>query len=551
MPREQSPSPELSETGGFSSGEILPPLVLAQFLASYANSSANVAIGDITQDLGAAVTQFQMAITFFTLIMAALMITGSKLTDIWGRKLTFRLGIAVYALGSLVATLATSMGLMYLGFSLLQGIGSALMIPPIYILITVSFGDLRSRAQAFGLVGAMAGLGASSGPLVGGLLATVISWRAIFASQVLLALVILYLSRRVRRVGMAGPKPALDILGAVLSAAGMALIVFGFLLAADYGWFRARQEFTVGGAVVVEQGGISPVWLFVGAGFVVLLAFFWHIRARERRGAEPLVSTRVLANRTANLGMVTQGVQWFMLIGVSFIVPVFLQVAREQSPIDTGLMLTPSTVGILLASWAAGRLASTYSQRALLLWGFVVAIAGVVLMLLLGGEGAGGWSLAPGLLVFGLGAGVITTSSVNVVQSSMPEEDQGELSGLSRSVSNLGSSLGTAVAGAILISTLITGVITLTQQSEVLPPEAKDRIAVALEEDVSTLSDTQVREALQGQPRAVVDEVVRINAEARDRALGLALLSLGLIGFLGLWASVLLPSNPTPSAPTE
>src|ERR1043165_8832365 len=128
-------TPAASTTIDSAGKAILPALALAQFLASYANTSLNVSISNITKDLGTTVTAVQTSITLFTLVMATLMITGSKLTDIWGRKRTFLWGIGVFATGSAIAAVATGMGFLYVGYSLLQGIGSALLIPPIYILI--------------------------------------------------------------------------------------------------------------------------------------------------------------------------------------------------------------------------------------------------------------------------------------------------------------------------------------------------------------------------------------------------------------------------------
>jgi MFS family permease len=544
-PRRDDPptSAEAAPTVGAIGRAILPALALAQFLASYANTSLNVSISAITHDLGTTVTAVQTAITLFTLVMAALMMTGSKLTDIWGRKRTFLLGIGVFATGSAIAALASGMGFIFVGYSLLQGLGSALLIPPIYILVTVSIDDIRARAAAFGLVGGAGGLGGAAGPVIGGLITTAISWRATFASQILLAVVIVVLSRRILDVPVSGPKPALDVLGAVLSAVGMGLIVIGLLFAADYGWLHARQDFTLGSTVLVPKGGISPVWLFVGAGLLALYGFYRHIRAKEQSGEEPLVSPRVLANRVTNLGLVTQCANWFMLIGTSFIVSVFLQVSLEYSALKTGLYLLPATLGILLASWRVGRLARRFSSPALLQAGFLLAILGTVLMLVLGRAGESGWLLAPGLFLSGLGLGLVEPTSANVVQSSMPDRDQAGISGVSRSVSNLGSSIGTAVAGGILVSALILGVTSLTQASPVLAPADKDKIAMSLEGDVSALSDTQIRTALQDQPPAVVEEVVRINKEARDRALGLALTSIGFVGLIGLGASLMFPTG--------
>ncbi|HEX5415604.1 MAG TPA: MFS transporter, partial [Chloroflexota bacterium] len=436
---------------------IVPPLALAQFLSTFANTLINVSISDITHDLGTTVTAVQTAITLFTLIMAMFMIAGSKLTDIWGRKRIFLWGVGIFAAGSAVAAFSPTMDIFIIGNSVLQGLGSVLLIPPIYILITVSIDDLRARAAAFGVVGGAAGLGAAVGPIVGGTITTAFSWRVAYVSPILLAIAIFFLSWRIRDVPFTGPKPSLDITGTVLSALGMGLIVIGLLLASNYGWVQARQDFVIGSTVLIPKGGISPVWPLVGIGFLLLVAFYLHIRATERRGGEPLVHTRVLANRVANLGLVTQIANWFMIIGSSFVVSVYFQVSREYSAVQTGIFLLPATVGLLLGSWQVGALTRRFSSRALLVAGFLVAVVGTVVMLLLGRASGSGWLLAPGLFLFGLGMALVLAVSVNVVQSSMPERDQGEISGVSRSVSNLGSSLGTAVAGAVLVSALIVG----------------------------------------------------------------------------------------------
>jgi len=177
----------------------------------------------------------------------------------------------------------------------------------------------------------------------------------------------------------------------------------------------------------------------------------------ERAGKEPLLSTRLFKNRTSNLGLVTQNIQWLVLLGLSFVVSVYLQTVRGYNAIETGLILTPATIGILLSSMAAGRLARRRSQATLIRAGFVVTVGGVFLLLLLVRETSNVFTFVPGLFLVGVGVGVMLTSSVNVVQSSFPEEDQGEISGLSRSVSNLGSSLGVAIAGTVIVSSLVTG----------------------------------------------------------------------------------------------
>ena len=441
---------------GTAVGGMLVPLVLAQFLCSFAATTMNVAISSIATDLGTTVGGVQTAITAFTLTMAALMIPGSKLTDIWGRKLCFRLGLVIYAVGALLAAVSQALPGLIVGYSLGQGIGTALLIPPVYILATVFYDDIKARARAFGAISAAGGIGSAAGPLIGGLITSAATWRLAFGVQVLLVLVILYLARRIADPGVQGARPKFDFVGAVLSAAGLFFVVVGILQAGTYGWFQSTQDFVIASRVVIPAGGISPLWLFVLVGALLLLWFFRHIGSMTKAGKEPLLAPRMFQNRESNLGLVTQNVQWLVLLGLSFVVSVYLQTVRGYSAIETGLILTPATIGILVSSVAAGRLAQRYAQAMLIRAGFVVTIVGVGLLLLFVPGTSNVLPFVPGLLLVGLGVGVMLTSSVNVVQSSFPKKDQGEISGLSRSVSNLGSSLGVAIAGTVIVASLAT-----------------------------------------------------------------------------------------------
>jgi MFS family permease len=543
LTRPGSPPAQAPAAAAVSSREILFPLAAAQFLASYDSSSMNVAISNIAEDLDTTVTGVQTAISLFLLTMAAFMIPGSKLSDIWGRKQCFRLGLTVYGTGALITALSPALGVMILGFSLLEGIGSALMIPPIYILVTVLVTDIPTRAKAFGVVSACAGLGAAAGPLIGGLITSTLTWRVSFAAEVVAIAVILYLSRKIPDPGIEGPKPSFDLLGTVLSAVGLVLIVLGILQAGTYGWLQARKDFVIGDTVVLNEGDISPVIVLILIGLGLLLLFALHISHREKTGKEPLLPTRLFRNRVTVLGLITQNSQWFIMIGTSFVVSVFFQVSRGYSAIETGLALAPAMAGILLSSARVEPMVKKYSARTIIRAGFLITLTGIAFILLLGDAKSSILNFVPGLFLVGFGSGSMLTASVNVVQSSVPERDQGALSGLSRSVSNLGSSLGTAIAGAVLVSALISGVSSLTDDSTILPPSEKDEIAAALEGDISAVSDEQVQAQLAGRPSEVIDEVTRINAEARDRALGLALIAIAVMGLLGLAAALLLPAN--------
>jgi MFS family permease len=409
------------------------PLALAQFICSFAGSNMNVMINDIKTDLHTTVQAVQFCITLFLLVMAALMIPGGKLTDRLGRKRCFIIGLTIYGLGAVIGAVAPGISVLAVGYSLFLGVGTALLIPPVYILVTILFRDLKSRAWAFGVVSGMGGIGAATGPLIGGAIATGISWRAAFAFQAIIVALIVLLARGITDPLPADPDRPFDTVGAILSAAGLVVLVGG-IMAAD------------------TNLALMAILMIIGA--IILAGFFIWVRRRERAGKEVLLSTALFRNRTSNLGMVTQNVQWAMLLGAAFVVSAYLQVVRHYDAIHTGVIFTAATVGILLSSLAQGTLAKRFQQRTLIMAGFVVAIAGMLVLLVMARGNPSPWHFAPGLFLMGTGVGVMLTPSVNVVQSAFPENLQGEISGLSRSISNLGSSLGTAIAGTILVAGL-------------------------------------------------------------------------------------------------
>jgi len=449
---------------------MLLPLALAQFICSFAGSNMNVMINDISRDLHTTVQGVQVCITLFLLVMAALMIPCGKLTDRLGRKRCFMIGLAIYGVGAVLSAVSPGLGVLILGNSIFEGVGTALLIPPVYILTTMLFTDMKSRAWAFGLISGMGGVGAATGPLIGGAITTWITWRAAFIFQALIIVVIVLLARGLIDPVPADPARPFDTVGAILSAVGLVVLV---------------------GGIMAADENLALMLILLAAGALMLAGFFAWIRRRERAGKEALLSTALFRNRTSNLALVTQNVQWAILLGTSFVVSAYLQVVRHYNAVQTGVIFTAATVGILLSSLAAGRLARRYRQRSLILVGFVITIVGIIVLLVLVKGRPGAWYFAPGLFLIGVGVGVMLTPSVNVVQSAFPEKLQGEISGLSRGVSNLGSSLGTAIAGTIL---------------------------------VAGLTDPK-------------------------RAYGVAMIVLAVIGLIGLGATILLPSSePAPGA---
>src|SRR5690349_630670 len=313
---------------------VLVPLALAQFICSFAGSNMNVMINDISRDLHTTVQGVQVCITLFLLVMAALMIPCGKLTDRLGRKRCFTIGLSIYGGGAVLSAAAPGLGVLILGNSILEGVGTALLIPPVYILTTMLFHDMKSRAQAFGVISGMGGIGAATGPLIGGAITTALSWRVAFVFQALIIVIILVLARGIHDPVPADPHRPFDTVGSILSAVGLVVLVGG-IMAAD-------QSLALMAALIV-------------AGALILTGFFAWIRSRERAGKEALLSSSLFRNRTSNRALVTQNVQWAVLLGTSFVVSAYLQVVRHYDAIQTGVIFIAATVGILLSSLAAGR----------------------------------------------------------------------------------------------------------------------------------------------------------------------------------------------------
>ncbi|MFY9888664.1 MAG: MFS transporter, partial [Streptosporangiaceae bacterium] len=260
-------------------------------------------ITPITQSLHTSVHGVQVCITLFLLVMAALMIPGGKLTDRVGRKRCLMLGLSIYGVGAVLSAAAPGLGVLILGNSLLEGIGTALLIPPVYILTTMLFTTTASRAAAFGAISGMGGIGAATGPLIGGLITTAISWRVAFVFQALMIVTIVLLARGLKDPVPPQPGRPFDTVGAILSAVGLVVLV--------------------GGILAAEKNLVLMAVLIV-AGAIILAGFFAWVRSRERTGKEALLSTSLFRNRTSNLTLVTQNVQWAMLSGSSFVVAAYL-----------------------------------------------------------------------------------------------------------------------------------------------------------------------------------------------------------------------------------
>ena len=523
-----------------AAGTALLTLAAGQFLMTLDSSVMNVSIATVAKDVGTTVTGIQTAITLYTLVMATLMITGGKLGQIMGRKRAFAIGCIIYGSGSLVTAIAPTLGVLVLGWSFLEGVGAALILPAIVALVASNFAR-DQRPRDYGLVAAAGAIAVAAGPVIGGLFTTYASWRWVFAGEVAVVLAILALTRR-----MADAEPEsgvrLDLVGTALSAVGLALIVYGILRAGEWGFVQAKASAPV-------WLGLSPtIWLVMGGG-VVMLGFLGWENHRLARGEEPLVNPAILRNRVLQGGLIAFLLQYLLQAGVFFTVPLFLSVSLGLSAIATGVRLLPLSVTLLLAAVGIPKVFPDASPRRVVQFGFVALWVGIIVFIASLQAGAGPEIVTWPMLLVGLGIGALASQLGSVTVSSVPDEQAGEVGGLQNTVTNLGASIGTALAGAVLIAALTTSFLNGIQHNPAVPEHVKTEASVKLAGGIPFVSDDQLRAGLAdaGLSPAQVDAIVAENSQARLDGLRAALSVLALIGLTG-WISRRIPATQPGSA---
>jgi MFS family permease len=520
---------------------VLLTLAAGQFLMTLDSSVMNVSIATVAKDVGTTVTGIQGAITAYTLVMAALMITGAKIGGIIGRKRAFAIGCVIYGAGSFTTSIAQTLPVLLFGWSFLEGVGAALILPAIVALVAGNFPAER-RPAAYGLVAAAGAVAVAVGPLIGGFCTTYFSWRWVFAGEVVLVLVILLLTRRIADAPVE-ERPHLDIVGAVLSALGLGLLVFGVLRTAEWGWIQPKE----GGP---SWAGLSPsIWLILAGLFVIWVFFRWQAR-RESRGEEPLVRVAMLRNRQLTGGLTMFFFQFLVQAGFFFVVPLYLSVALGLSAIETGVRLLPLSVTLLAAALGIPRLFATVSPRLVVRAGLLALFAGTVVLLAALDADAGPEIVFVPMLLIGLGIGALASQLGAVTVSALPDDDAPEVGGLQNTMTNLGASLGTALAGSLLIASLTASFLTNVQQSPAIPSDVKQQAQVELAGGVPFVSDADLEAALEEEQvdRETTDAALDAYADARIDGLRSALAILAVLTVLALFLAQAIPTKPPGAA---
>jgi EmrB/QacA subfamily drug resistance transporter len=516
---------------------VLAVLGAAQFLMVLDQAVMNVAISQLVEDFDTTVTTIQAVIALYALVMAGLMLTGGKLGDIFGRRRVFAVGLVIYGIGSGLTAASWSVPSLMFGWSILEGIGAALVLPALVALVAGTYRD-KDRAVAYGVLGGVAGAGIAVGPILGGWATTDFSWRYVFVGEVVVAIGILIGTRLMAEPERAPGKPTLDWVGSVLSAAGLAVLVFGVLQASNWGWLAPRSS-------PITPFGFSLTPFVIAAGGALLAAFVSWERRRESRGEEPLLRLDLLKIPSLRGGVAMFLAQNLVLMGIFFTIPLFLQIVQGLDALETGVRMLPTSAGLFISAIVGSRLAVRFAPKPIVQAGLALVFVSTLLLLGTIEPELDNASFLFAMGVLGVGMGLVVSQLGNVVQSAIGDEQRSEAGGLQNTAQQLGSSLGTALLGAIVITGLITAFTGNIADDPQISNRVEQQVEVQLSAGGSFVASDEVRAAAEAEhlgPQST-DALVSHYEDAQLEALKLAFLVAALLVLAAFWSTRRLPAE--------
>ncbi|MCP4305373.1 MAG: MFS transporter [bacterium] len=513
-------------------GAVLAVLAAAMFVYVIDTTLMNVSISALVEDLDTTVGSVQTAITLYTLTMASFMLTGGKLGDIWGSRRAFQIGLVIYGIGTTITALAPTIGFVMFGWSILEGLGSALIVPAINTLVRGNF-EGSKRASAYGTLFGVAAAGAAFGPLIGGWVTTALSWRVAFAVEALIVLAVLLAARFLQDAPAIVPKPKLDLVGAGLSVAGLGVFVFGILQTSTRGW---------NDPLVISM---------IAAGIVLIGAFGLWVRNREAADQPALLHPSIFRHRSASAGLPILATQTFAQAGLLFLIPLFTQSVLGFDALETGLTLLPLSIGVLATSTLTPSLGQKIYPKYIIQAGLVLLfIGGFILATSLEGA-AEGSDMALGLLVGGAAIGLIAGQLPNLILSGVDADEASEASGLQGTSQNLGMALGTAVIGTVILTVGLSSISDRVGESDAIPDPLRVEIETALAGGLDAADVDRVDQAIAATPADVQAEIQTIYRDATLDGFQGAILAGGMVALFGAVLAFWLPKKKLESESVE
>ena len=517
-------------------------LSLAMFIIVIDTTIMNVSITALVEDLNTTVTGVQSAISIYALVMAASILIGAKLSDIFGEKRIFVIVLVIYGVGTTTASFSNSLGVLIIGWSILEGIGGALMIPNIQVLLRHTY-EGEDLAFSYGMIGAVGAVGAAVGPIVGGFFTTYFSWRWAFRTELLIVVIVLILARYLKKDAEKEHRPKFDFVGAGLSIFGWSSIVLGILLIQQYGFFLAKEPFMIG-SLAFAPLGLSISIIMIGIGFLLIgLLFRWEHRL-EAKGGDGLFKPSIFKTEGIKAGFAVRFIQVGITAAFLYIFPLLLQLSFEFTAMQTGVTLMPFSISLLLLAIVGARLSARFTAKRLIQAGFILAVAGL---------GAIATSIQPDITpqdlalgaLYGAGLGLIASQILNLVLSSVKQSETAETAGITSTFEQLGNSIGVALVGTVMLGVLSVSMQTGIMDSPEIPDEAKPILTAVVEEGVQLMSNSQFNAALTeaGMNEEGVKLLNGLYDNSRTNAFKAGVGVLIYAGLLGLFFTLGLPNR--------
>lgn len=509
--------------GNFKWG-VLTIICMAVFIMVIDTTIMNVSITALVQDLNTTVPIIQAIIAIYALVMASFMLIGGKLQDVIGRKKAFLIGVGIYGIGTFTASMSWNAASLLIGWAIFEGLGAILMMPATTTFLTSTYSG-KDLAFSFGMWGGIGAAGAAFGPILGGYLTTFYSWRWAFRIELVIVILILILSYLLTESRPTLKWRDLDVIGTLLSFAGLFSIVMGILLMRNYEFWQY----------------ISTL---IGGGLLIMGVFFLWQKRRKNKGHVPLVDINIFCNRSFVLGNTIGIVQNIIFAGFLFIIPVFYQQVTGISAFETGILLLPMSIAVFIFSIGGARLSAFTSPKHLLIIGLILGMAGSFMLRGIFGLETGSTEFIPGSVVFGTGLGIILSQVTNLTLSAVPDEHATDAAGVLNTLRQLGTSLGTAIIGVILLIYSYTGIVDEMEQQAAVAGVPAEQLATGLQGWVDKMQT--------GNPDLVVpDTVLAQLTEIADSAISTGMLhcfdaitlsfGIALVATLFLPRKILLP----------
>jgi MFS family permease len=505
-------------------------IVLAQLQMAINISALPVSLGPISEDLDAPATAAATALLLYSLFVAAFVMLGAKIGKLAGERRVFQACVVGHGVAMGLMATSTNASMMNAAQAI-AGVTAAALVPTLVVLIAANY---HGQQQATSL-GVLAGIPAVASALtfvIAGFLATALSWRYSYGLIVILAVVVLVLSYRLTPIPRQ-PSIRIDLVGVVLSAAAVALILFGFSNLQTWGPLVAK------GTAPFSLLGLSPAPMFILVGIVLGQAFFAWSNRRVAANKQPLLAMEVLDSREEKSAVIAFLVAGSLGLAVGFLIPLYVQIVQDRTPLASAVAILPYAIAIAAAGVLSVRLYDRFPPRSLGIASFVLIAIGLVVVAFTVGNDWSSVTVILGLLLVGVGEGTLLTLLFNVLVSASPKRLAGDVGALRGVANNVSNALGAALASVVAVGLLGVFLASAFSRSE-LPPEFQ---AEAVFNSVDFVTGDELRSELRATSATPeqVEEAVAINEGAQLLALRASFLIVGAISLLAIFPAARLP----------